>query len=92
MQHDHFPPKRDERPQFTELIRTIANHCEDDENVHEAIAHCHRLFNGTKIPSEILQLFQMAEPVTATTPEFWVLVHALKRSVEERKQLPVAGA
>jgi amyloid beta precursor protein binding protein 1 len=53
-----FPPKREERPLFHKMIKELTGNNMDDENVHEAIAHCFRLFQGSKIPSEINELLQ----------------------------------
>jgi amyloid beta precursor protein binding protein 1 len=56
-----FPPKRDQRSAFHQVIRNSIAVGGDEENVHEAIAHCHRLFAGTEIPIETKKL--LADPI-----------------------------
>jgi NEDD8-activating enzyme E1 regulatory subunit len=53
-----FPPKGEDKGLFHKMIRDLLGSNIDDENTHEAIAHCHRFFQGSKIPTEINQLFE----------------------------------
>jgi hypothetical protein len=62
-----FPPERQERTAFHEVVRSLVAVSADEENVHEAIAHCHRLFVGTQIPMEIKKL--MEDPILSKLNE-----------------------
>ena len=94
-QYDHFPPTREEKPKFIQILRSLTQNAYDDENVQEATAHCLRLFNGTKLPAEIKKILDQpkASAIDKNSSTFWILVNATKRFVENegKGSLPLSG-
>ncbi len=48
-----FPPTREQRSGFQQIVKSLTGNNIDDENVREAITHCHKFFTGTNISHDI---------------------------------------
>eukprot|EP00842_Homolaphlyctis_polyrhiza_P005877 jgi/Hompol1/6290/HPOL_004918-RA len=96
-QHDgQLPSTSAEKAEFKKIVEGYKHPLSiDDENIAEALANAYRAWTVTKIPSEVDRILQhpSASNLTALTPNFWLLVAALRRFVqaEGKGLLPVSG-
>ncbi|TFK34707.1 hypothetical protein BDQ12DRAFT_689426 [Crucibulum laeve] len=93
--HDGSPPSTyPEKQAFKKQILAM-KHKQDEENFDEAEGQAYRCWTPTVVPSEIKALFSDPKlaALSATSPPFFYLLHALKRFVEEQPQhsLPLSN-
>ncbi|KAL2920288.1 hypothetical protein HK105_200361 [Polyrhizophydium stewartii] len=92
-----LPANRNEQAEFKQLVSSFKHpQSVDDENIVEAVANAYRAYTPTKIPADVAAILAdpAADSLSPETPDFWLLVAALKRFVahEGNGLLPVAGS
>ncbi|ODQ64772.1 hypothetical protein NADFUDRAFT_83652 [Nadsonia fulvescens var. elongata DSM 6958] len=90
-----MPGTYEERTQFKQLIND-ARKASDLENFDEALASVWRISQKTTIPPDILAILNdpSIDNLNEESPDFWVLVKALKRFTEAPRNnglLPLSG-
>ncbi|KAI8922701.1 hypothetical protein BC831DRAFT_474771 [Entophlyctis helioformis] len=92
-----LPSTSAEKQEFKDMVSRF-KHLDsvDDENIAEARSNAYRTFSATKISSSIQSILNdpATHALTPNTPDFWLLVAALRDFVaaEGNGLLPVAGS
>eukprot|EP00878_Enallax_costatus_P020102 GHUV01021234.1.p1 GENE.GHUV01021234.1~~GHUV01021234.1.p1 ORF type:complete len:521 (+),score=136.35 GHUV01021234.1:1712-3274(+) len=97
---DRIPANSQERTAFKKLLSGMRKHIEDgvtldEENFAEALKAAFHAWTRPSIPSEVRAILEdpKADNLESSTPDFWVMVAALRRFVaaEGGGRLPLDG-
>eukprot|EP01133_Synstelium_polycarpum_P003777 gene3777-4356_t len=90
---DKMPETRPEKDDFKQFFTAQALNFHDEENFQEGVKGLLKALQPPRIPSEIQALLNdpKATTITDQTEDFWILVSALKKFVEEHGVLPLQG-
>eukprot|EP00761_Pharyngomonas_kirbyi_P002756 gb/GECH01002760.1/.p1 GENE.gb/GECH01002760.1/~~gb/GECH01002760.1/.p1 ORF type:complete len:526 (+),score=152.57 gb/GECH01002760.1/:1-1578(+) len=92
--HDgNLPKTREEKNEFKALLKNSAWDYQDELNFKEAVSQAWRCFSNYSLPFEVKKIINdsRADNVTNDTPDFWVLVNALRAFVDQEGTLPLMG-
>ncbi|KAL4859524.1 NEDD8-activating enzyme E1 regulatory subunit AXR1 [Chlorella vulgaris] len=95
-----LPSSYPERTAFKDLVNSWQRHVDgiplDEENFTEAISNAHKVWAPPSVSSELQAVLDdpCAASITQQSPDFWVLVAALRRFIEQEGegQLPLEGS
>eukprot|EP00210_Caulerpa_lentillifera_P008498 g8106.t1 len=94
---DTLPTKRVQQDAFKAIInglrRSKKNPSIEEENFDEAVRNAYQVWTPYEIPKSVREILQDGKTlVHQNSPEFWILVHALKSFVSETGFLPLNGS